>query len=64
MSCYRLYWSDPGSGSVSYVHLTTRAKRVLIAADYSSQLYGITVFQVLIASVRHFVVLFIHQHQP
>jgi len=46
-SCCRLYWSDPGMGSIAYIHLNTREKRVLVAAEYSAQLYGITVFQVL-----------------
>jgi len=44
----RLYWSDPGMGSVFYVHLITREKQLLVAAEYSTQLYGITVFQVII----------------
>lgn len=44
----RLYWSDPGVGSIAYIHLNTREKRVLVADEYSAQLYGLTVFQVFI----------------
>ena len=57
MSCCRLYWSDPGTGSVSYIHLSTRERRVLVPAEYSPKLYGVTVFQVLTAFRRHFVII-------
>jgi len=55
----RLYWSDPGTGSISYAHLSTREKRVLVAAEYSAHLYGITVFQVLNAFLGYFIVILI-----
>jgi len=56
--CYRLYWSNPGMGSIFYAHLTTREKRLLIGAEYSAQLYGITVFQVF----SHYIsVMFYHR---
>jgi len=61
--CCRLYWSDPGMGSIFDIHLSTLEKRLFVAAKYSAQLYGITVFQVhttfsnilssLIITIRH-----------
>jgi len=37
-------------GTISYVHLSTGEKRTMVAAEYSSKIYGITVFQVPVLS--------------